>query len=182
MSIHEAAEKGDIQQLKQLLEDKPSDVNLVAEDFEDKRTPLMGAALSGQLEAVKMLIAHKAAVDTADKLGRHALHFACLKGFAEIAKFLLDSGAEIDHGDHDGETALLIAVRENKPTCVKLLLARKANTAMKATRDYVQPRTALDIAKLSSFEDIAALLASSAIPTGIERGDAKQEQVTGNFY
>ena len=56
------------------------------------------AAQSGHLEAVKLLIEHKAAVDKPNSSGRTALHFACSCGHAEIAAFLL-GGAQIDHRD-----------------------------------------------------------------------------------
>ena len=162
--IHEAAHKGDVEKLKQLLKEKPSDVDLAVEW--SGWTSLMFAAMEGKLEAVKVLIEHKATIDKPNCDGLTALYLACSKGYAEIAAFLLDNQADVNQADNDGETALLRAVVMNQAKCVKLLLERKADTAMKATGGFYRDQSALDIAGEEEQDEIVSLLqfASTAAP------------------
>ena len=149
--IHQAAAAGDVEKLRKLLKgglfSKPVDVDLLNNKF---WTPLILAAHEGKLEAVKVLIEHKATLDVADEGGSTALHIACKFGHADIARYLLDAGAEALDGLG---TPLLWAVSSNKPQCVKLLLERKADHTAKDESN----KTALAIAKEKRFDDIMAL-------------------------
>ena len=61
-TIHEAAQKGDVAKLKQLLSEG---VNVDLPGY-SQWTPLIYAAWNGKLEAVKFLVEQKASVDQAD--------------------------------------------------------------------------------------------------------------------
>ena len=66
------------------------------------RTPLVAAAISGQLDVVRLLIASGAEISTVDKnCGSTALHYAVENGDTAIARELLEAGAdpnlEIEH-------------------------------------------------------------------------------------
>ena len=58
--------------------------------------PIRAAAATGQRDAVALLLAHGAHIDTADPDGWTALHAACLGRHAEIVGLLLDKGAKTD--------------------------------------------------------------------------------------
>lgn len=68
-------------------------------------TPMMIAALSGNVDLLQWLIEHKARVDAQNILGVTALHMACGKGNAEYVHILLEHGANPNLTDNDGNTA-----------------------------------------------------------------------------
>ena len=157
--IHEAAARGDVEALKREL------AKGINADFADneRRTSLILAARNGSLEAVKLLVEHKAALNKGDEFGWTSLHVACLNGSADIAAFLLDNGANIEKRTGDaGETPLLIAASYDQPSCVKLLIDRKADTSAKATNGHWKRMTALDIAQRTSKACVALLQPSAA--------------------
>ena len=158
-AIFLAATRGNVSQLQALLN------NGAYIDFMTDRvardSPLIKASVRGKLDAVKVLVEHKAEIDRSDTFRHTALHLAGNKGHADIAAFLLDSGAEINKRNRKGETALLAAVDHNQPSCVKLLLERKADTTITS-----RGQSALDIAKEEKFDEIASILqfAATAAP------------------
>ena len=57
----------------------------------------MIAARTGNLEAVKLLIDHQAAVNAAEEFrGQTPLMFASAENHAEVVKFLIDHGAQVN--------------------------------------------------------------------------------------
>ena len=182
-----AASAGDIDALKEELS-KGADINAVTGP--SGWTPLIFACENNRLEAVKFLIEHKATVDKADAaqstrellilncsanlLCLAALHWACFQGHVEIASVLLDNGADINKPGRYGATALINAVNSNEPSCVKLLLERKADTTVKPSSGRFEGETALDIAKEKKLDGIVALLqsASSSIPSTVSTATA----------
>ena len=164
--IYEAASNGDVEKLKQLLKEKPADVDL-AEAWSGW-TPLIYAARHGKLEAVQFLVERKATVDASDESSATALTLACRSGHAETAAFLLDNGADINHSQN-GMTVMMQAVMSGQLTCVKLLRERKADAALRATGGVYEGRTALEIAQERSARDIVALLSPAV---------SKQQKVT----
>eukprot|EP00698_Gefionella_okellyi_P016148 TRINITY_DN4602_c0_g1_i1.p1 TRINITY_DN4602_c0_g1~~TRINITY_DN4602_c0_g1_i1.p1 ORF type:complete len:1731 (+),score=426.66 TRINITY_DN4602_c0_g1_i1:206-5398(+) len=65
-------------------------------------------------------------IDSADRLGRTALHWTCVSGSTEAAAFLLANGASINRFDKSRRTPLLLAVANSHPGLVQLLLSRGA--------------------------------------------------------
>jgi ankyrin repeat protein len=59
-------------------------------------SPLMVAAASKQLSAVKALIDLGADVNACAKDYSTTLYLACAKGFEDIARVLIDAGADIE--------------------------------------------------------------------------------------
>ncbi|MCO5044800.1 MAG: ankyrin repeat domain-containing protein [Kiritimatiellae bacterium] len=88
---------------------------------------LYAAAVRGDVETTKKLIASGANVNERDKEGSTPLHAAAYHGFADIMKLLLDAGAEIDARDHYGFTPLHAAAREGQLAATRLLVERGAN-------------------------------------------------------
>jgi ankyrin repeat protein len=77
--------------------------------------PIQGAAASGNLDAVKELLAKGADVAKADINGGTALHAAALYGHNDIVKLLVDKGADVNavftSGPNKGATPLHFAAR-----------------------------------------------------------------------
>ena len=68
------------------------------------QTPLVWAALVGQLEAVDWLLQNGAAVNGRTKDGGTPLHAAAFLGRVEVAKLLLEHGADIEAKNDNGDT------------------------------------------------------------------------------
>jgi ankyrin repeat protein len=105
-----------------LLATKGMDVDLSNNQGE---TPLMYAAINGDLPLVKTLVLkHKAQLD---HISWTPLHYACSKGNYEVAQFLLSKGALVDSMSLGGTTPLMMAVQSGNEYTVKLLLNYGAN-------------------------------------------------------
>lgn len=64
---------------------------------QDGRTPLIHAAMEGRVEAMKILLEHRAVIDAVDDELRYtALHWAAHRGHAEAAKLLLENNCNLE--------------------------------------------------------------------------------------
>ncbi|XP_022800155.1 serine/threonine-protein phosphatase 6 regulatory ankyrin repeat subunit B-like [Stylophora pistillata] len=91
------------------------------------RTPLMHAALNGNVQAVKGLIKRGADLSLKDKKGWNALHFAADAIDTDVIDLILTHMPNIESKAAAGSTPLIIAVRFAKMQSVKHLLERGAN-------------------------------------------------------
>ena len=122
-----------------LLATKDIDVDVSNKQGE---TPLMYAAINGDLPVVKTLVLkHKAQLD---HIGWTPLHYACAKGNYEVAQFLLSKGAMVDSLSLGGTTPLMMAVQSGNEYSVKLLLNYGANLQLRNNVGL----TAIDIADI----------------------------------
>lgn len=87
-------------------------------------TPLMMAALKGEQEWVRKLLARGAKVD---KAGWAPLHYAATGPEPQIVAMLLDRGASIDAESPNRSTPLMMASQYGTEASVDLLLARGAD-------------------------------------------------------
>lgn len=87
-------------------------------------TPLMMAALKGEFEWVKRLLARGAKVHQA---GWSPLHYAATGPEAQIVALLLDRGAVVDAESPNRSTPLMMASQYGTEASVDLLLARGAD-------------------------------------------------------
>ncbi|HEX3379479.1 MAG TPA: ankyrin repeat domain-containing protein, partial [Paraburkholderia sp.] len=78
---------------------------------------MMMAALTGDIDIVKQLIAKDAEVN---KKGWAPLHYAAANGHDDIVKVLLDHSAYVDAGSPNGTTPLMMAARGGHVSTVKL--------------------------------------------------------------
>eukprot|EP00043_Microstomoeca_roanoka_P012238 m.117643 g.117643 ORF g.117643 m.117643 type:complete len:1268 (+) comp15434_c3_seq3:95-3898(+) len=85
-------------------------------------TPLLVAVRYGQVEVVRMLLAHGADVSRAVKQGLCSLHFACQYDHREIVKLLLAANVDVDSRDKYGTTPLHLAASNGHTECARLLL------------------------------------------------------------
>jgi ankyrin repeat protein len=124
-------------------------------------TPLLRAAKAGDIEVMKLLLAHGARTDLPTATGVTPLMAAAGNGSTnldtrgrfkteaqadEAVRVLLAAGADINARDHGGQTALHGAASWGYNTLVRTLVANK----VELTAKDAQGRTAADIAKGSS--------------------------------
>ncbi|GAB5588128.1 phosphate system positive regulatory protein pho81 [Umbelopsis nana] len=93
----------------------------------NERSCLHEAAMSGQLELLKLCVNHGVNVRTADVYGRTALHYATMNGYNDCTEYLLGQGAKVNVNDHDGFTPLIYAIINGHTRCVEILLEKGAS-------------------------------------------------------
>jgi len=121
-------------------------------------SPLMMAAIKGQLDVVRQLIAKDADVN---KTGWTPLHYAVSAGGPDqlaIARLLLDASAYIDAESPNRTTPLMMAARYGSEQAVKLLFDEGADPTLRNE----QGLTAADFARKAEREDLAAQLDQAA--------------------
>lgn len=91
--LHQAIETGDKVKYSKLIKDKNTDLN--AQD-EDGMTPLMSAALAGQVDLIKDLLKRKVQLEKKNKVGDTALAIAVSNEQYKSAKELIKAGAQVD--------------------------------------------------------------------------------------
>lgn len=111
-------------------------------------TPLMMAALRGQLDYAQRLLTRGAAVN---RPGWAPLHYAASGPEPKVAALLLDRGAVIDAPSANRTTALMMAARYGSEDTVRLLRARGADP--KARNDL--GLNAADFARLGGRESLS---------------------------
>ena len=94
---------------------------------EQGRTPLRVACRSGDIAAVRNLIAIGADIESRDDRRWTPLISACKEGHATVVELLLAKGANIRSQDADGITALMYACQQGHAEEARLLLDSNAN-------------------------------------------------------
>jgi len=95
--------------------------------FEDGRTPLIAATISGQADAVKRLIERGAKVNQHEVGAYTALHWAAYYGRTPVVVALLAAGAAINVTQNSGDTPLALAVMRGHLEAAQLLLEHRAD-------------------------------------------------------
>lgn len=156
-ALHMALRLDSLQVVNFLLDLNAVDVN--AKNAHDE-TPLMIAALKGQLHEAQRLIARGAEVN---KPGWAPLHYAASNAGDNLTmvKLLLEHHAYIDAESPNGTTPLMMAARYSTPALVQLLLDEGADPSIKNE----QGLTARDFAQQAGRHASAQLLAVSVSST-----------------
>lgn len=118
-------------------------------------TPLMMAALRGNLTAMRRLAERGAAIQ---REGWAPLHYAASGPSDEAVAWLLAQGAPIDARAPNGNTALMMAARYGSEASVARLLDRGADASLRNLRHL----DAAELARLSGRERLAETLARRA--------------------
>lgn len=116
-------------------------------------SPLMFAALDGQLDLAGLLISRGADVN---KPGWAPLHYAATRGHLGVMRLLLEHHAYIDASSPNGTTPLMMAAFYGTPSAVKLLLEAGADPMLKNE----QSMTAIDFAHRNQRQDSADIIAA----------------------
>ena len=114
-------------------------------------TPLMLAALRGDLDGCQDLLAKGAAIQ---RPGWSPLHYAATGPNAAAVKLLLIRGALVDTPSPNGTTPLMMAARYGTEAAVDLLLESQANPSLKNQLGL----DVVDFARLSGRESLTARL------------------------
>jgi ankyrin repeat protein len=121
---------------------------------------LLLASASGDLAAVKKIIAEGADVNATDGTGRTALIEAAWAGHADVVKFLVEKGAKVTIADNAGFTPLMRACEDGNVLVVTYLISKGANIN---ARGKVRGTTPLMLAaEQGHIKVIDALLANGA--------------------
>ena len=121
--LHAAAEQGDIDTIKSLLE-RGMDIN--ARNASNK-TPLDRAAAKGNVDVVRLLIEGGAEVDSRDKWGWTPLRVSSRDGHVEVSRVLLDHGSNVNIRARDNWTPMHESAAFGHFDMVKLLLEHGAD-------------------------------------------------------
>ena len=128
-------------------------------------SPLMLAAIQGQLDLVEKMIKKGADVN---KTGWTPLHYAASTGQVKVISLLLENHAYIDAESPNGTTPLMMAGMYGTAATVKLLLEEGADPLLRNQ----QGLTAQQFAERASRSDSAEILANSAKKTRAQRPPA----------
>ncbi len=130
MDIVLAAEKGDLEKVKNALKDGASP---------DAMGPNSGAlhcaAFNGHKEIVKLLLKNGARTDIKDNQSFYPLHLAASKGETAICTMLIKAGADLEAKTSKGGTALHVAAVSNFGKVVTALVKAGANLEAKDQYD-----------------------------------------------
>ncbi|MCW8198672.1 ankyrin repeat domain-containing protein [Verminephrobacter aporrectodeae subsp. tuberculatae] len=132
-------------------------VNVEARNAQDE-SPLMMAAIKGNVQAVQALLARGADVN---KTGWAALHYAAsgtVPGHLEIIGLLLENHAYIDVESPNGTTPLMMAARYGSIDAVQRLLEEGADPTLKNQQGLSAVDFALRVARQDVAENIAAAI------------------------
>ena len=148
--FHAAAESGDIETMRELLQ-----VGVDIEVHDKKRlTPLDYAVTATKPESVRFLLSHGAQINTDSVYDASVLHAAAKIGETEILTLLLDFGADVNLQCGDGSTPLICAIHDNRVDAVRLLISRGANVNLGLTGGY----SPLHVAALHAGAEIGTIL------------------------
>ena len=114
------------------------------------------------LELLDFLLASGADPNLADEEGDIPLHTASLNGRTGMVKSLLDAGAEVDAVDDFKSTALMKAADHGHLECVRLLLSREADAALKSKLGTALERARKAHQRFRS-EELISLLSAQAL-------------------
>jgi len=117
-------------------------------------TLLMLASYHGHVDAVKVLLEHKADPEIRNDNGQSPIAGAAFKGDLEMVKTLIEGGAQVEGASFDGRTALMMAAMFNRTEIIKYLISKGADPKAKDANEI----TALDAAKTMGANDSVALL------------------------
>jgi len=106
----------------------------------------------------KLLLANSADVDSTDRSGDTALHWAAGLNHVDLAKVLIKNSANVDSTDKLGATALHYAAMYNSVDVAKLLLENSANLNAIGVNGRYEGRTPLQVAERYQNQEMVLLL------------------------
>ena len=136
--LHIASELGNIEVITLLVKEFKSNVN-----FKNKigNTPLFEACITGEFEAVELLIQLGAKLDVIGENEDTLLHATCRRGWPghlKILKLLLDKGADKEAVNKHKETPLATAFKFSLFESIELLISSGCNINFRSANDNTQ--------------------------------------------
>ena len=122
--IHSAAETGDLDSVKVLLQQDPSRITAVDGGG---YTPLHKASYAGQADVVRYLVELGADLDPVSSSGSTSLHGAAYYGHQAVVEILIEAGADVNVSNNGGYTPLLSALAGGHTDIARVLIAHGAN-------------------------------------------------------
>jgi aerobic-type carbon monoxide dehydrogenase small subunit (CoxS/CutS family) len=178
--LFQAAQDNDVQTIEKLAKDvenidwRPKEcaypMDLLEEEFGLlwvglSRTPLLGAAEEGHVEAMKALLDAKADVNLQDNAGFHALYLGAGAENAEkVVKFLLAAGAQVNLKNKSGYTPIHNACGCGEAGAIKALLEAKADLNIKSNTGAAPVHVAVINNAPASLETLAERKANLDMP------------------
>ncbi|XP_014772761.1 transient receptor potential cation channel subfamily A member 1 homolog [Octopus bimaculoides] len=101
-----------------------ADVNGVESD---RSMPLHRAAMSGNMECVKLLVDNSARIDAYDEEQSTPLHKAALYNHYNVVDYLIKCGARVNKRDSDSYTPLLLAALRGHSETIEILMNASAD-------------------------------------------------------
>lgn len=147
-ALHVAVREDSGKAVEALLKSPGVDVNAINQAGE---TPLMLAAIRGQLDLVKLLVERGALVNDA---GWSALHYAAAGPNEHVVRFLLGRGADIDARSPNGTTPLMMAAGYGGLSGADILIEAGADATLRNDHQM----TAADFARRAGQDDLAVRL------------------------
>jgi len=119
----DAARYGDLEDVQAILKENPGLV-----DYQDEygSSPLLMAAGNGHCDVIKVLIEHKANINSSNSSQNTPLHWAALNGHLEAVKLLIAAGADVTTKNFRKRTALEEALDRNHTPICDLLAKRES--------------------------------------------------------
>ncbi|MGB0895281.1 MAG: ankyrin repeat domain-containing protein [Parashewanella sp.] len=135
--------------------------------------------LKGNIESVKAhFLHHKLDESRCDDRGYNCLHIACVRGDTVLTKLLLKQGAQINNRatSEFEQTPLHLAVIEEQPDIIRLLMSRGANPLLSCGELKHQP---IHSAVLSKNLSVVKALLSHETAKGAEKTDCLAQDSSG---
>lgn len=140
---------------------------------------LFQAVRSGDVAALRALVAEGADVNTPDDQGRNLLGFAAVQGDVDMTRLLLKAGAEVNaRSDPGGWTALLVATTSNQPAVARTLIQAGADVEL-TTADGWSPLRMATRDGLVELVDV--LLEAGADPERRDAGGVTPFMIAAHF-
>ncbi|CAM9993472.1 unnamed protein product, partial [Scytosiphon promiscuus] len=133
--LHKAANKGDIQGVRDLVESGAVDVN---EKGAQDRTALHRAAGANHVGIIHYLLQSGAPVDCVDRCLRTPLHWAAISGHLDATQLLLDSGGDLRRKTMSGMNPLMCAVQQRWHRVAEAILEWSAGCGADRDEDQDQ--------------------------------------------
>ena len=127
----------------------------------DGATPLYVAACHGRLDVVKLLLQHKAELESTFKTGATPLYVACSNGHLDVVDALIEPGANVNAVCKDGATPLYVAAEFGHVDVVK----RLAQAGALLESPFQTGATPLYIAAYKGHADVAKTLVKLSTST-----------------
>ncbi|KAF7269433.1 ankyrin repeat domain-containing protein 49-like [Rhynchophorus ferrugineus] len=144
-AILKAAENGDLDTVKAVLEE---DITLINTVDKDKYTPLHRACYGNHLHVVQYLVEKGADISAKTEMQWEPLHSCCQWNSVECAAYLIQCGANVNAPSEGGQTPLHIAAAHG--VCYNTVQLLLMHPYINANLKNNSGETAADIARRSS--------------------------------